>query len=76
MGLWELIRQLFRFALAAWWNKITEQYKPKSNPDPQSDKYGLEFPKAYTQRYVDPSLSEDIQNPCLDGVSVAIHYII
>ena len=63
MGLWELIRQLFHFALAAWWNKITEQYQPKNNPDPQLDRYALEFPKAYTPLYVDPALSDNTRLP-------------
>jgi hypothetical protein len=63
MGFWDFIKQLIHFALAVWWNKFTEQQRPKSNPDPQSDKYALEFPKAYTPRYVDAALSGDTRPP-------------
>jgi hypothetical protein len=62
MGFWDFIKQLIHFALAAWWNKITEQYQPKNNP-PQSDRYALEFPKAYTPLYVDNALSDNTRPP-------------
>ena len=52
MGLWELVKQLFRFALAAWWNKITEQYGPGSSPDSQAPEYSYEYPKEYATPYV------------------------
>ena len=52
MGLWELIKQLFRFALAAWWNKITEQYGPGSGPDFQVPHYSYAYPREYDTAYI------------------------
>jgi hypothetical protein len=67
MGLWELIKQLIRFALAAWWNRITEQYGPGSIPDSQGAQYSYEYPKEYTMQYFrnthpDYLLSPDYRN--------------
>jgi hypothetical protein len=63
MGFWDFVKQLIHFALAAWWNKFTEQERQKNSPDPHSDKYDLEFPRAYTSHYLDPALSDDTRPP-------------
>ena len=59
MGLWDLVRQLFQFAVAAWWNKVTDEYtKPPPKPN-----YAIEYPEEYTRDYFRNGLSSYRWNP-------------
>ena len=63
MGFWDFVKQLIHFALAAWWNKFTEQQRLRNNPDPHLDKYALEVPGSYTPHYLDSALSDNTRAP-------------
>ena len=61
MGLWDFIKQVLRFAVAAWWAKITEKHG--HSPSNNSAKYSLEYPEKYTKEYFTNGFQDYRWNP-------------
>jgi hypothetical protein len=55
MGLGEFVKELFRLAFFAWWNKVTENYGKKPPAEP---KYVVDYPEEYTPKYFPSGLPD------------------
>ena len=60
MGLWEFVKELFRLALFAWWNKVTENYGTRP---PAQLKYVVDYLQEYTRDYFQDGFTDYLWNP-------------
>jgi hypothetical protein len=60
MGFFDLFKQLFRLAVAAWWNKVTGEY---ARPPQEGLNYVVEYPPEYARDYFKNGFMDYRWNP-------------